>query len=130
MSAATGQLQVFYDGACPLCRREAAHYQKRDRDGRILWIDIARPDFHAAAFGLDPVRVQQVMHARDPDGHIYTELRAFVKIWECLPGFLPFLLRTLFKIPGTLLVGGVLYRAFARNRYRLTGRCTPESCNV
>ncbi len=124
------QLQVFYDGACPLCRREMAHYGRRDRAGKIQWVDIAAADFHAAAYGLDPQRVHEVMHTRTPDGRIYTEVRSFVKIWELLPGILPRLLRWLFKVPGVVPVAGVFYRLFARNRYRLTGRCTPESCKI
>lgn len=128
--APTAQLQVFYDGACPLCRREMGHYQKRDRARRIDWVDIAQPQFRAAAYGLDPARVQQVMHARTPDGAVYTEVRAFVKIWQLLPGVGTTLLRWLLMIPGMLFLAGIAYRLFARNRYRLTGRCTPESCNI
>jgi predicted DCC family thiol-disulfide oxidoreductase YuxK len=124
-------LQVFYDGACPLCSREVKHYRNRDRNGRIEWVDIARPGFDAAQFGLDPLRVQQVMHARVPGGKVYTEVRAFVKIWEALPpGLLTTPLRWLLKAPGMIALANIFYRLFARNRYRLTGRCTPESCSV
>jgi predicted DCC family thiol-disulfide oxidoreductase YuxK len=71
------------------------------------------------------------MHARTPDGKVFTEVRAFVKIWEALPpSLLTTPLRWLFKIPGTLALAGIFYRLFARNRYRLTGRCTPESCSI
>jgi predicted DCC family thiol-disulfide oxidoreductase YuxK len=123
-------LQVFYDGACPLCRREMGHFHKRDRAGKVEWVDIAQPHFRAEDYGLDPARVQQVMHARTPDGAIHTEVRAFVKIWEAIPSVGTTLLRWLLKIPGMLFLAGIAYRLFARNRYRLTGRCTPESCNI
>jgi len=124
-------LEVFYDGACPLCRREVEFYRRRDRAAHVKWVDIARPEFSAAAAGLDPVRVQQVMHARTADGRVYTEVSAFVKIWEALPPRpLTWLARGILKIPGMLPLAGVFYRLFARNRYRLTGRCTPESCSV
>ena len=124
-------LEVFYDGACPLCRREVEHYRRRDRAGRVKWVDIARPEFVAAAVGLDPLRVQQVMHARTADGRVFTEVSAFVRIWEALPARpLTRLARWVLKIPGMMWVAGVMYRLFARNRYRLTGRCTPESCSV
>jgi predicted DCC family thiol-disulfide oxidoreductase YuxK len=128
---APGHVQVFYDGACPLCSREVRHYRKRDREGRIDWIDIARPDFRPEDFGLDLQRLQQVMHARLPDGRVVTQVGAFVKIWEALP-WSPFtgLLRLILKIPGMLALANLFYRAFARNRYRLTGRCTPESCTL
>ena len=72
-------LEVFYDGACPLCRREIAVYRRRDRDGHVRWVDIAQLDFAAAAYGLDPVRLQQVMHARTSDGRVFTEVSAFIR---------------------------------------------------
>jgi predicted DCC family thiol-disulfide oxidoreductase YuxK len=127
----SAKLQVFYDGACPLCSREVKHYRQRDRHSRIEWVDIANPEFRADAHGLDPTRVQQVMHARLPDGRVVTEVGAFIKIWEALPpGLLTTPLRWILKIPGMLGLANVFYRLFARNRYRLTGRCTPESCSI
>jgi predicted DCC family thiol-disulfide oxidoreductase YuxK len=103
---------------------------KRDRDHRVDWIDIALPTFHAEAFGLDATRVHEVMHARTADGQVFTEVQAFIHIWKALP---PTLMTTapvaLLKIPGMLPLANVLYRLFARNRYRLTGRCTPDSCD-
>jgi len=35
-------LTVFYDGACPLCRREIAFYQRLDRAQRLVWRDVAK----------------------------------------------------------------------------------------
>jgi predicted DCC family thiol-disulfide oxidoreductase YuxK len=124
-------LQVFYDGVCPLCRREVGHYRKKDIHHRIDWIDIAGAGFDAAAYGLDPARITQVMHARTPEGTLYTEVRAFIQIWKALPPTLfSIMMRLLLKIPGMLPFAGIFYRLFARNRYRLTGRCTPNSCRI
>ncbi len=124
-------VQVFYDGACPLCRREAAHYMARDRQHRIEWVDISLPTFQASEFGLDPDRLQQVMHARFADGRVVTQLAAFCAIWEALPpGLVTTPLRWMLRIPGLLALGNIFYRIFARNRYRLTGRCVAESCAV
>src|SRR3954463_5454088 len=123
------KLQVFYDGACPLCSREMRGYQARDREHHVDFVDIANPNFDAAAFGLDPVRVQQVMHVRTPEGKIYTQVHAFRKLWKALPPtFITMFLRGLLAIPGMTPLANVFYRLFARNRYRLTGRCTPTSC--
>ena len=131
MDVADRRLQVFYDGACPLCSREMGHYRRRDVEGRVEWVDIAKVGFDAGAYGLDPARLQQVMHARTRDGKVFTEVGAFVKIWEALPPRMwTSLLRGLLKVPGMMPVAGVLYRLFARNRYRLTGRCEPETCEI
>ena len=42
---------VFYDGGCPLCRREIAHYQRIDRERRIQWTDIQQEP-HTGAVNL------------------------------------------------------------------------------
>ena len=42
---ATERPILFYDGGCPLCRREIAHYRRLDRAGQIHWLDIdAQPE--------------------------------------------------------------------------------------
>ena len=35
------QLQVLYDGACPLCRREIAYYRGLTAREPIVWLDIS-----------------------------------------------------------------------------------------
>jgi predicted DCC family thiol-disulfide oxidoreductase YuxK len=123
--------QIFYDGQCPLCSREARLYQSRDTLHRLHFINIAAPDFHAPAFGLDPLRVTQVMHSRTPDGILHTQLDAFRTIWRALPpSLLTRLPLILLAIPGMLPLANLFYRLFAKNRHRLTGRCTPESCDL
>ena len=120
---------VFYDGQCPLCSREVAVYRRRDRENHLRFVDIAAPGFDAVRHGLDPLRVQEVMHVQTANGVVHTEVEAFIVIWQALPPSL--LTRTaimVLRAPGMMMLAGVLYRAFARNRYRLTGRCTPTSC--
>ena len=78
-------VQVFYDGACPLCSREMGHYRKLDVNKRVEWVDVAGAGFDAGAYGLDPVKLQQMMHVKMADGRVFTQVRAFVRIWEALP---------------------------------------------
>ena len=48
------QIEVLYDGECPLCSREIRFLERRDRGrGRIQLEDISRPDFDPAPYGLD-----------------------------------------------------------------------------
>lgn len=124
-------LTVFFDGQCPLCRREIAHYKKIDRFNHLQPQDIAAPDFRAADFGLDEKRVNEVMHARTANGTLYTEVAAFRAIWRAMPPTLLTRLPEYFlRLPGMMIPATWAYRLFAKNRYRLTGRCTPESCAI
>ena len=125
------RLQVFFDGACPICTREVRHYSRRDRDNQIKWIDIAAPAFKAADYGLDPAAIHKAMHARTAEGRVYAGVDAFIQIWRAIPhSFFASFALLLLRIPGMMSIARLFYHWFARNRYRLTGRCTPEGCAI
>jgi predicted DCC family thiol-disulfide oxidoreductase YuxK len=130
--AAPTPTTVYFDGACPLCSREIAHYRRRDPGGCLRLIDIADPHFDAAAHGLSAERVNQVMHVRRPDGSLATGVDAFIAIWDALPGY--GVLSKVAALPGVhlLLRGG--YRVFAAVRPYLPRRqvpaCHDGSCQV
>ena len=63
----TNRPVVFYDGGCPLCRGEIAHYRRLDRQRLVEWVDIARRPDQLAANGIafaDAMRQQQ--HTAEP----------------------------------------------------------------
>jgi predicted DCC family thiol-disulfide oxidoreductase YuxK len=108
-----------------------AAFRRRDVHARMEFVDIAQEDFEAADYGLDAARVQAVMHVRMADGRIVTEVPAIEKIWRALPWRVESaFLRYVLKVPGMHFLAGIFYRWFARNRYRLTGRCTAEGCSI
>ncbi|MEZ6044946.1 MAG: DCC1-like thiol-disulfide oxidoreductase family protein [Planctomycetaceae bacterium] len=37
-------LDVFFDGECPLCRREIEMIRSRDKSGKLGFVDIAASD--------------------------------------------------------------------------------------
>jgi len=88
MSAAGASVvTMYFDGACHLCSREAEHYRRRDTAKRLRFVDISTRGFDPVAEGVDPVRVQQHIHARRVDGRIVTGVDAFIAFWEVLPGY-------------------------------------------
>ncbi len=122
-------LRIFFDGQCPFCTREVQYYLTRDPQHNLISVDIASADFNPQSYGLDPVAVHAVMHAVDATGKIYTRVDAFLAIWQATtPSFPVRLAQALIAIPPLRKIADILYMAFARNRYRLTGRCTPQSC--
>lgn len=78
---------MYYDGSCPLCRREVAHYQRLDRDQRVRWIDISRKPEALDALGIDLTTAMRRLHATDETGRLVSGVPAFVAIWRQLPGY-------------------------------------------
>ena len=81
------RISVYYDGLCPLCSREIAHYRTQKGQENLYFIDITAPEFKAEVEGLDPYQIHKVMHVRNSEGHIKTGLDAFITIWENLPQY-------------------------------------------
>ena len=117
-------LQLFYDGACPLCRREVAWIRKLDRRSQIMLTDISAGEFQPAAFDCSREQLMSKMHARLPDGQWVTGMEAFRRIYAAI-GFRWLIPVTRLPVISHLLEAG--YRLFARHRLRITGRGDVDS---
>ena len=115
---------VFYDGGCPLCRREIAHYQRIDREQRIQWTDIQQEPHTLRAHGLSWEQAMQRMHVRDSNELMVSGAAAFVELWRHIPRY-RFLAR-LVALPGINWTAEQVYSMFARRRYR--SRCSDQVC--
>jgi len=114
MTASAASCVVYFDGACPLCRREIAHYRGQKGSAAILWIDAANCD--SAALGADLARDAALarLHARRADGSLVSGAAAFAMIWSRLPAYrwlAPFV-----SSRPALSVLDVAYSAFIRLR--------------
>jgi predicted DCC family thiol-disulfide oxidoreductase YuxK len=72
---------VWFDGACPLCRREIALMRWLDRRGRIEFIDVAA---EPAECPIDPAELLARFHAREGD-RVHTGAAAFAAMWRAMP---------------------------------------------
>ncbi len=59
----TANLTVFFDGSCPLCRREIALYQGLPSKQFIRWVDVSTPT--ALPSGLTCELAMRRFHVRD-----------------------------------------------------------------
>ena len=117
---------VFFDGACPLCRREIAHYRRIDRVQRLHWVDAATEAKILAAHGLDQERAMAELHVLDGNGRWQRGVDAFLVIWSHLPAYR--WLARLVSVLGLRAPLGIAYRRFAA--WRCRHRCGTSGCTV
>lgn len=113
------QLEVFYDGACPLCRREIGFYRKRADAEAVNWIDISDPAVGDPAPGLSRCEALARFHVRAPNGRLLSGAAAFAQLWRFTPGFR--LLGRMASWPPITWVLERAYRAFLHIRPAIQG---------
>ncbi len=118
----SAKLSVFFDGRCVVCSHEIDLYRKRDRAGRIEFVDIMDPRFDPGARGLDPVLIHEQMHAQYADGRIVQGVDSFIAIWEQLTGTFFHKLPGLARLPGVRPLLDLGYIGFTKIRPLLPRR--------
>lgn len=119
------QVEVFFDGACPLCVREIDLLKRKDAGrGNIRFTDIAAPGFDASALGIDYEALMARIHGRLPDGTWIEGVEVFRRLYTAV-GWGRAVALT--RAPGIRTALELGYRVFAKNRLRWTGRCVPDA---
>ncbi|PWE18868.1 DUF393 domain-containing protein [Marinicauda salina] len=98
--------EVYYDGACPLCRAEIGFY--RDRGAEACFRNIAEADAPPPELSRDAALKR--FHVRRPDGRLVSGAAAFAELWKSMPGWR--WLGHVAAVPPFVWIGEGLYRAF------------------
>jgi len=126
-TAAATNCVIYFDGACPLCRREIALYRSKEGASAIEWVDAASCDADALGPNLSRDAALARLHARRPDGELVSGVAAFATIWSRLPAY-RWLASVVSRRP-VLAVLDVGYAAFLRLRplWRRAKQCSDGS---
>jgi predicted DCC family thiol-disulfide oxidoreductase YuxK len=119
-SLKSADIEVFYDGDCPLCLREIGVLRRMDRQGRIQFTNIAAPDFDESRSPVDWDTLMGRLHARLSDGQLISGVEVLRRLYAAV-GLGPIVWLT--RLPGISHLMEFGYDVFSRNRLRLTGRC-------
>lgn len=102
-------VEVYFDGSCPMCRREIAVYQNITPDQPIAWVDVSKPDTQLPQ-GQSKEQLMARFHTRTAQGELLSGAAAFVHVWAQLPGWR--VLAWLARVPGMLWVMEKAYNGF------------------
>ncbi len=107
------RLTIWFDGGCPLCRREIALIRRLDAGRAIDFIDVSDGD---SACPIDRGALLARFHARE-DGKLLSGAAAFAAMWRAVPLLRPLGLAA--RQPRVLAALEWLYIRFLRIRPRL-----------
>jgi predicted DCC family thiol-disulfide oxidoreductase YuxK len=63
-------LTLLYDGDCTVCALEMDDLRGRDRERRLIFVDIAQPQFDPSPYGTQLPQLRSQIHAVRPDGRM------------------------------------------------------------
>ena len=130
----TAKLTIFFDGGCPLCKREVDFLQSRNQKGYLSFIDINTSDFYLdLKYGITYKQAMERIHAFKSDGSLIKDIKVFQEAytliglgWIYAPTKLP-IFDKFFEF---------IYGIWAKYRLKLTFRpsieklCTEKGCEL
>lgn len=112
-------LELLYDGECPICRREVCILQKKDTQSRMKFVDIAKGFSPSEHKNIDYDTAMSQIHAIDGEGNILVGVPAFASVYARCQLLIT---STLLRIPLIKEILKPIYTLFARKRLWLTRR--------
>jgi len=107
------EVLVWFDGGCPLCRREIALMRRLDRQHAITFLDVGR---EGTVCPIDRAALLARFHALE-DGRMLSGAAAFAAMWRAIPWLRPLGLAA--RNPRVLAMLENLYRHFLKLRPKL-----------
>ena len=105
---------IYFDGACPLCRREIAHYKRCAGADTLQWFDVSKNDPSIMIPGLTKERAMARLHMARPNGELVVGAEAFANLRLQLNRYR--WLGRLFRSRTMLRLADLLYSGFLKVR--------------
>ncbi len=128
----SAKLTIFFDGGCPLCKREIDFLQSKNKRGYLSFIDINTSDFYLNfKYGITYKQAMERIHALKSDGSVIKDIKVFQEAYNLIDlGWI----YAPTKIPIIDKFIGFIYRIWAKYRLKLTFRpsidklCSEKGC--
>ena len=127
-------LTIFFDGGCPLCKREVDFLRSRNQKGYLSFIDINSSDsFIDLKYGITYKQAMERIHALKCDGTLIKDIKVFQEAysliglgWIYAPTKLPVIDKFI----------ALIYGVWAKYRLKITLRppieklCASRDCDI
>jgi predicted DCC family thiol-disulfide oxidoreductase YuxK len=117
--------EVFFDGECPICRREIA-WLARKTGSKVEYTDIRDPNFHPEQYGLSSEDFLSAIRGRRRGGEFLVGMEVIRELYR-YAGFGWVMAPTGWSLLKPFF--DRCYQLFAKNRMWLTGKsCSERRC--
>jgi predicted DCC family thiol-disulfide oxidoreductase YuxK len=106
--------KVFYDGNCPICKREIELYKQLNKNKSIAWYNIYSDKKALKIINKSKEECLKAFHVID-DNKIYKETEAFFILWKDIKYFK--ILYYLFNYKLIRYFLNIFYKIYAKYRY-------------
>ena len=112
---------MFFDGGCPLCAKEVAHYRRIDVHDSVNWLDISTHPESLEKHNISYLAAMEHLHVLNANGEMVRGAYAFQALWQALPRYR--ILATIVSVPGFLWIMDNVYNQFAKRRFAKRMAC-------
>ena len=130
----TTKLTIFFDGECPLCKREVDFLQSRNKKKFLEFVDINSLDSNLELnYGITYKQAMERIHALKNDGSFIKDVEVFQEAYQLI-GLGWIYAPTKLPIIDNLIQ--FIYKLWAKNRLRITSRpsleklCSERGCDL
>ncbi|MBB3183661.1 putative DCC family thiol-disulfide oxidoreductase YuxK [Halomonas fontilapidosi] len=115
-------LKVYYDGACPICQRDRARYERwaGEAGDQVAWCDVNEHQQTLGEKGVDPEAALLSLHVEEEGGSIQEGIDAYILLMRRVPRLKP--LAWLVGLPGIKPALRWYYDRWVRRRLAREGR--------
>ncbi len=81
----TTKLTIFFDGCCPLCKREVDFLQSKNQEATLKFIDINTPGLSLEhEYGITYRQAMERIHAIESDGSVIKDIKVFQDAYKLI----------------------------------------------
>jgi predicted DCC family thiol-disulfide oxidoreductase YuxK len=112
------ELTLLYDGSCPICAWEKRNLGRKDKHGKLAFIDIQAADFRPEQYGTTMEALMARLHGVRADGRVIQGVETIIESYRAVGWWWAYL--PLSAVPRRLADKG--YDWFASHRYAISRR--------
>ena len=74
--------KIFYDGKCPVCKKEISLYKKLSMSNSIEWYNVHSNQAALKKVNKSKEECLKLLHVYDDNNNLYLGVEAFIFIWK------------------------------------------------